>query len=290
MSSRPRSVPPRAMSCCPAQAVTPVESSASPTTNSVAMKMTVGSPKPASAWFRSRMPVSHNETDTPIATIPNGIRFDMKATTASARMTNVVATGLMRATLDPGDAGRPRVPVTGARQRARVGSADLWSHTMSRNPSLLIPADYSPVPSEATDVDVSAVGRPRPVGPRRRRRARARRRRPAGRPGHRPRPGGADRRRVRRRRSARPSSSPASARRCSCSSVPGRPARSTRPRLRDAAAAAARADVAHRRAGSASGCRRPASARRTPARPPPRAPCSRATGSPRCARRTPRSR
>ena len=28
---------------------------------------------------------------------------------------------------------------------------------MSRNPSLLIPADYSPVPSEATDVDVSAV-------------------------------------------------------------------------------------------------------------------------------------
>ena len=28
---------------------------------------------------------------------------------------------------------------------------------MSRNPSLLIPADYSPVPSEGTSVDVSAV-------------------------------------------------------------------------------------------------------------------------------------
>ena len=42
-------VPSRAISCCPAQAVTPVESSASPTTKSVAMKMTVGSPKPASA-------------------------------------------------------------------------------------------------------------------------------------------------------------------------------------------------------------------------------------------------
>ena len=110
VSSRPRSVPPRAISCCPAHAVTPVESSASPTTKSVAMKMTVGSPKPASAWPRSRMPVSHNETETPIATIPNGIRFDMKATTASARMTNVVATGLMRATLDPGGAGRPRCP------------------------------------------------------------------------------------------------------------------------------------------------------------------------------------
>ena len=107
VSSRPRSVPPRAISCCPAQAVTPVESRASPTTKSVAMKMTVGSPKPASAWPRSRMPVSHSETETPIATIPNGIRLDMNATTASARMTNVVATGLMRATLDPVGAGRP---------------------------------------------------------------------------------------------------------------------------------------------------------------------------------------
>ena len=110
MSSRPRSVPPRAISCCPAHAVTPVESSASPTTKSVAMKMTVGSPKPASAWPRSRMPVSHNETETPMATIPSGIRFDMKATTASARMTKVVATGLMRATLAPGGVGRPRCP------------------------------------------------------------------------------------------------------------------------------------------------------------------------------------
>ena len=56
------------------------------------------------------MPVSHNETDTPIATIPNGIRFDMKATTASARMTNVVATGLMRATLALGAVERPGCP------------------------------------------------------------------------------------------------------------------------------------------------------------------------------------
>ena len=63
------------------------------------------------------MPVSHNATETPIATMPNGIRFDMKATTASARMTNVVATGLMRATLDPVGAGRPDALVTGIRSR-----------------------------------------------------------------------------------------------------------------------------------------------------------------------------
>ena len=41
---------PGAISCWPAQVVTPVASSPSLTTNSDAMKMTVGSPKPASAW------------------------------------------------------------------------------------------------------------------------------------------------------------------------------------------------------------------------------------------------
>ena len=48
--------PARVMSSCPAQAVTPVASSASLTTKSVAMKITVGSPKPASACSRSRTP------------------------------------------------------------------------------------------------------------------------------------------------------------------------------------------------------------------------------------------
>ncbi len=45
-TSRVRLSPARAISCCPAHAVTPEESSPSLTTNSEAMKITVGSPKP----------------------------------------------------------------------------------------------------------------------------------------------------------------------------------------------------------------------------------------------------
>ena len=55
--SRVRLSPTRAMSSCPAQVVTPLASSPSLTTNSVAMKITAGSPNPASAWARSRTPV-----------------------------------------------------------------------------------------------------------------------------------------------------------------------------------------------------------------------------------------
>ena len=57
-SSRVRLSPTRAISSCPVQAVTPVASRPALTTNSEAMKMTAGSPKPASAWRRSRMPVA----------------------------------------------------------------------------------------------------------------------------------------------------------------------------------------------------------------------------------------
>ena len=49
-TSRVRLSPARAMSCCPAHAVTPDASSPSLTTNSDAMKITVGSPKPSNAW------------------------------------------------------------------------------------------------------------------------------------------------------------------------------------------------------------------------------------------------
>ena len=48
-SSGVRFSPPRLITCWPAHAVTPVESSDSETMNRVAMKITVGSPKPASA-------------------------------------------------------------------------------------------------------------------------------------------------------------------------------------------------------------------------------------------------
>src|SRR5512140_2417891 len=49
------------------------------------------------------------------------------------------------------------MPVTAGPPAARVGTADPMEPLMSRNPSLLIPDDYRPVPSVATSVDVSAV-------------------------------------------------------------------------------------------------------------------------------------
>ena len=49
MTSRMSLDPAAATSRCPAHVVTPVASSASLTMNSEAMKMTVGSPKPANA-------------------------------------------------------------------------------------------------------------------------------------------------------------------------------------------------------------------------------------------------
>ena len=69
---RVRLSPARAISSCPAQAVTPVASSPSLTTNSDAMKITVGSPKPPSACSRSRTPVAQSESATPNATTPTG--------------------------------------------------------------------------------------------------------------------------------------------------------------------------------------------------------------------------
>ena len=54
--SRVRLSPTRAISSCPAHAVTPEASSASLTTNSVAMKITVGSPKPATDWSNPSTP------------------------------------------------------------------------------------------------------------------------------------------------------------------------------------------------------------------------------------------
>ena len=46
------------ISICPAQAVTPVRSSAALTTKRVAMNITAGSPKPESAWFSVTRPVA----------------------------------------------------------------------------------------------------------------------------------------------------------------------------------------------------------------------------------------
>ena len=51
---------------CPTQAVTPDASSPSLTTNSEAMKITVGSPKPASACSSASTPVAHSASATPM--------------------------------------------------------------------------------------------------------------------------------------------------------------------------------------------------------------------------------
>ena len=90
-SSRVRLSPTRAMSSWPAQAVTPVASRPSLTTNRAAMKMTAGSPKPASAWSRSRTPVKYSASDAPMATIPTGMRFETNATTTASRIAKVIA-------------------------------------------------------------------------------------------------------------------------------------------------------------------------------------------------------
>ncbi len=88
-----RRVPARAMTFCPAHAVTPVASRDSLTTNRAAMNSTVGSPKPASACGRVRTPVKNSASETPIATMPRGIRLLTKATIASSRISSVATTG-----------------------------------------------------------------------------------------------------------------------------------------------------------------------------------------------------
>ena len=89
-SNRVWLVPACAMSCCPAQAVTPVESSASLTTNSEAMNSTVGSPNPLTLCSMVSTPVAHSERATPSATTSTGSRFHTNSTTATPRITKVI--------------------------------------------------------------------------------------------------------------------------------------------------------------------------------------------------------
>ncbi len=77
--------PARAVRRWPAQAVTPVASRAVLTTKSVAMKTTVGSPKPSSVWLMSMTPAARSVSDAPSATISTGSRFQMKRTTVTPR-------------------------------------------------------------------------------------------------------------------------------------------------------------------------------------------------------------
>ena len=94
--SRARPVPARVITCLPAQAVTPVASSASLTTKSPAMKSTVGSPNPATASGRVSTPLKNSSRETPTAMTAIGTRLLTNATTARARMISVAATGSTR--------------------------------------------------------------------------------------------------------------------------------------------------------------------------------------------------
>ena len=66
------SAPALLISNWPAQAVTPLCSSPALTTNSAAMKMTAGSPKPARACCKERMPVAQSASGVAMATTTTG--------------------------------------------------------------------------------------------------------------------------------------------------------------------------------------------------------------------------
>ena len=90
-----RLAPARAISCCPAQDVTPAASSPSLTTNSVAMKITVGSPKPPSASSRSSTPVAHSASATPSGDDRDRQPSQTNTATAAPRMMKVIVASLM---------------------------------------------------------------------------------------------------------------------------------------------------------------------------------------------------
>ena len=116
------------MSSCPAHAVTPVASSASLTTNSDAMKITAGSPKPASAWSRSSTPVAQSVSAAPIATISTGRRSQTNSATTAPRTRKVMVVSLIgsvESRLPQAGGARPRTHFPGgANDRARDLSRD----------------------------------------------------------------------------------------------------------------------------------------------------------------------
>ena len=87
---RPPPRPARAISHWPAQVVTPVASSPSLTTNSAAMKITIGSPKPASVCCRSITPEANSASAAPTATNSTESRFQTNRTTTAPRTAKLI--------------------------------------------------------------------------------------------------------------------------------------------------------------------------------------------------------
>ena len=121
-------LPARSISARPAQVVTPVESMPSLTTNNVAMKMTTGSPNPATASFVVTRPVAHSPSarqdrhDTDRQTVPD--EQDHDDAEDDERLGGVIH-GPARLEMDgragpPGDPDHvPDARRTGSRSRAR---------------------------------------------------------------------------------------------------------------------------------------------------------------------------
>src|SRR5208283_1483999 len=87
---RTRLSPARAIRPWPAHAVTPVVSSPVLTTNSEAIKMTAGSPRPLSDWCRLSTPVAYSASAVPSATSTTGMAFDTNSTTMPATIAKVM--------------------------------------------------------------------------------------------------------------------------------------------------------------------------------------------------------
>ena len=83
------------MSTCPAQAVTPVFSSAALATNSDATNTVAGSPNPARLWFSVRTPVAQSDSAQPMHTTITGSRSQTKSTITEAMIAKTIQMSAM---------------------------------------------------------------------------------------------------------------------------------------------------------------------------------------------------
>ena len=133
-TSRVPLVPAAATRRRPAHVVTPAASSASLTTNSDAMKITVGSPKPANACATSITPVAASASAAPSATIATGSRFHTNSATAAPRTRNVTVASLTQ-TGQPGPSGMPEDVPEHEEQRSRARRPRARRAASARSPS-----------------------------------------------------------------------------------------------------------------------------------------------------------
>ena len=93
--SRARLSPAPRIRNCPAQAVTPVFSSAALTTNSTVTKIVAGSPNPARLWLRVSTPVAQSDSAQPTQTAITGSRSQTNRTMTPTMMANTIQMSLI---------------------------------------------------------------------------------------------------------------------------------------------------------------------------------------------------